>query len=151
MLASSLIIKNESGIIKGYAIMEKDRFLVMVKGGGESGRLVLRSNDGKEEEYAVMCDGREKTIPNYGEMPSCAYVVTDEAAKETEEEKKPASEEKSIAACKKHPSDCVYKKEGQTSLVLKGAYRMNRWPPPPCWPTACYVDGVWCEREPDCI
>ena len=153
MMASSVILRNESGEIKGYAIVQKENLLVMAKGNGESGRLILESEGGERVEYAVVCSGREITLPFSAAALSSGWLLTDT-------EDKGATQEQSTAAktgenpYQSTEADSVYKEGGKNERVSKERGGMNRWPPPPCWPTARYVDGVWCEedeRTPECI
>ena len=155
MMASSIILRNENGEIKGYAIVQKGSLLVMVKGNGESGKLVLISDNGKRMEFAVVCNNRETTIPYNVTKLTDGWLLTGTAVKEEELEQEYSSAMKNDESpCKNKVSDFVCKEVKKTELVSKEKQRMNRWPPPPCWPTAHYVDGVWCEgdeRTPECI
>ena len=154
-MASSVILRNENGEIKGYAIVQNEGLLVLVKGNGESGKLILISDNGKRMEFAVVCNNRETTIPYNATTLTDGWLLTEEEDSEAkQEQERPAGMKKTENPCKDTAPDSVYKEDGKIERVSKEKCGMNRWPPPPCWPTACYVDGVWCEgeeRTPECI
>ncbi len=73
---------------------------------------------------------KESEVTPRGRYPAISYDIK--------------KEEKTEIACKKSADSDVYTQRAESAQLYLAA-RSPRWPPPPCWPTARYVDGVWRE------
>ena len=163
-MAVSMMLKSREGSIAGYVLLLENRLHYRVNGGGESGQLVLLADQEVTMETEIRCDSHEHQTEYTGREFTSAYAVsdghlltyTDPAAMNAfkaredsgKEIPKPVSEEKTSGLCKKDDPRCVYKEE-EISGHAHTRYGDVRWPPPPCWPEARYVSGVWREAGED--
>lgn len=144
-MAAGYLIRDASGQIAGYALEGEGKILVRMHG-GEGTACVAACSAGKEVLYEVPYDRKEHAFEwTMGRLEHIAVKhrkeigKTEENDAQTKENKKEKGNIKT--ACKKHAHCSVYKRK----RVMQRSVSMTRWPPPPCWPTARYVDGVWRE------
>ena len=165
-MAVSMMLKSREGSIVGYVLLLENRLHYRINGDGESGTLVLLANQGAIMEVETRCDSHERqTEYKYiGKEFTSAYAVSDghllaftdpaamnafEAREERRiEPRQSFSGEKTSGLCKKDDLQCVYKEE-KTRGHAHTRHGDVRWPPPPCWPEARYVSGVWIEAGED--
>ena len=150
-MSSSLLLRNPSGEVIGYALAGGGQLCIRVNGNGALGSAHL-GNGERERCVPVTCSGREQTfeweeegklewilikqegesIALGGNVPQLAFSkLVQHAYKNENACKNTASQNKSI--------------QGDPRPIKKGEQR--RWPPPPCWETACYLSGDWREAE----
>ena len=150
-MSSSLLIKGLDGDVIGYALASGGQLCIRISGQGTQG--TARISDGETEiSVQVNCSGTEQTfrwngnkgiewlrieyagkiIANGGNVPETVFRngATGLAVDDGEHENM-------------QMQACSAKKE----KTMSGRAGQRRWPPPPCWPSARYLDGEWEEDE----
>jgi len=151
-LTSSYLIKDAKGHIAGYALLAKHQIHIRLSGRDEKTASVIVSDGEEETAFAVPCDAQEHVFEWKRERIEWVRLgqqetdLTDAKGK-PEHDILPAQEECAAESQNRKQFD----KTGipQNSFIEKEnafeSSHMLRWPPPPCWPTARYVDGEWME------
>ena len=150
-MSSSLLIKGLDGAVNGYALVSGGRLYIRISGlgkgmnarighgekemsvqiDGAGAEQVFRWDEDGEMEWIVLeCNGKVWALG--GNVPENAcrnYASRDEQEEETHKNTQ-------------MQSTCAERKVRSTDRLGE-----RRWPPPPCWPSACYLDGEWKEVE----
>ena len=151
-MSSSLLIKGMDGTVIGYALVFGGQLCIRINeqsirgtarlSDGETERFVQIDGGGKEQTFRwngdrriawILIEREGKTLALGGNIPervcgtSCTREddLADDLGKNTQTQ-----------------SACV--KSEKISLNGMG---QRRWPPPPCWLSALYLDGEWKDGE----
>ena len=153
-MGKSAVLKDLSNHVAGYVVLSGENVLCRVQLSVPS-ELAVVFSDGTSREYALSADKMEQRFPcKEKNMCGCYVFQNKELLLISDERMRSAFERHSActeAPCKTAP-DCepvnspsidALPEENEKS---KRAFAQRRWPPPPCWETACYRNGCWQEE-----
>lgn len=160
-MGKSFVLKDASGRPGGY-LMQSMRE-ICCRADSPAQQAVLLFEDGTAETHAL-CGGQEARWPcgdrllrggfvcaedrlllATGEETRGAFVRWLASKRALPEKKRPAEGSTPELALKSTPLQ--ENKQPIGTVQKPREWPQRRWPPPPCWPAARYVQGCWQETE----
>lgn len=155
IMAYSLLLRDTSENVVGYALADGSQLCIRIAGNAAQAQATV-SDGMAEKRMPIVCDGREQFFPWERErriewivIEACGNVLAHGGnVMETKKRKTELPKENNEDECKINGAEnvCI---ESQNNPVFSRLQR--RWPPPPCWPSAQYREGMWKEgKSSDC-
>ena len=154
-MGKSFVLKDAAGRPGGY--LTQGMREICCRADAQAQQAVLLFEDGTAEERPL-CGGQEARWPDDGRMLRGGFVCADgrlllasgEEARGAFERmiiQKHAAREKTQPRTKNVPEPVREQtQEPDVPAEAARAWPERRWPPPPCWPQAEYIQGRWQER-----
>ena len=147
-MSSSILIRDRADQIIGYVLMSNQQMCIRIAGHGTQAEARIDKEDG-ECCIQVVCDGHEQVFPCESETKIEWIKVVSEGRMIAFGGKLPETEdivEMAAAEGIENSSD-ESNDHAEYSAATAVHTAQRRWPPPPCWPSACYVEGAWIEGK----
>ena len=154
-MGKSFVLKDAAGRPGGY--LTQGMREICCRADAQAQQAVLLFEDGTAEERPL-CGGQEARWPDDGRMLRGGFVCADgrlllasgdeaRGAFERMIIQKHAAREKTQPRTENVPEPVREQtQEPDVPAEAARAWPERRWPPPPCWPQAEYIQGRWQER-----
>ena len=159
-MGKSMLLKDEKNRPGGYVIASGTQITWRAQTDAPA-QMINYFADGTQY-LCNLIGGKEQSIDNNAEMTGCCVVCREQVILSSDEKTRSAflrqstqkahgeeqkSEKKEREEKPVSPHLCSQENTQKKAAEKTTALPQRRWPPPPCWEDACYLNGCWQETR----